>query len=336
MIRLAINGFGRIGRSTAKILIERFAEEMEIVAINDLADSATLAHLFKHDSCYGIWNHDVEIRGQDQMVVDGKPISMLSERDPAKLPWKSLKIDVVLECTGIFRTREMAQGHFDAGAKKVVLSAPAKDESPVLILGVNEETYDASMDFVSNGSCTTNCLAPVVKVLEESFGIEKGFMTTVHSFTADQRLKDAPHKDLRRARNATESIVPTTTGAATTVTKVIPRLKGCLDGLAFRVPTSTVSVVDFVCELKHPPKSVKEVHEAVEAYKQKHTGIMDISYEPLVSIDYRGNPHSSIVDALSTNLIGNNMLKIVSWYDNEWGYSNRLAELALYVGSDSM
>ncbi|HEX8974699.1 MAG TPA: type I glyceraldehyde-3-phosphate dehydrogenase [Patescibacteria group bacterium] len=328
MIKVAINGFGRIGRPSLKIAFEK--EDMEVVAINDLTDIETVAHLLKYDSSYGVYHREVDVdKGNSELIVDGTRIKYFSEKDPSSLPWKDLGIDVVLECTGIFLDKESAQKHIDAGAKKVVLSAPPKDDTPVYLLGVNEHEYQGEA-VVSNGSCTTNCLAPMIKVLDDLCGVEQGFMTTTHSYTNDQRLLDLPHKDMRRARAAALSIIPTTTGAAKTVGKVIPHLKGKLDGISLRVPTPVVSIVDFICNVKNP-KTVEQINAAfAEAAQGEMKGILDATEKELVSMDYKMNPNSSIVD-LPLTMANGNMAKIVGWYDNEWGYSNRLVEMGEYI-----
>ena len=328
MLKIAINGFGRIGRPSLKIIFEK--EGMEIVAINDLTDIETSVHLLKYDSSYGIYARNVIADKENrEIIIDGKPIKYFSEKDPVNLPWNKLGVDVVLDCTGIFLDKESAQKHIDAGAKKVVMSAPPKDDTPVFLLGVNEKDYKGET-IVSNGSCTTNCLAPMIKVLDDLCEVEQGFMTTTHSYTNDQNLLDLPHRDLRRARAAALSIIPTTTGAAKTVGKVIPHLKGKLDGIALRVPTPVVSIVDFICIVKDP-KSVDEINEAfIDASKGELKGILDATKEELVSMDYKMNPHSAIVD-LPLTMSQGNMVKIVGWYDNEWGYSNRLVEMAEYI-----
>jgi len=330
MIKIAINGFGRIGRPALKIAFEK--ENMEVVAINDLTDIKTGAHLLKYDSSYGRYGQTVEIdEAASELVVGGKHIKYFSEKEPANLPWHDLGVDVVLECTGIFNDRESAQQHILAGARRVILSAPAKDDTPVLILGVNEHEYDEANDrVVSNGSCTTNCLAPMIKVLDDTFGVEKGFMTTTHSYTNDQRLLDLPHKDLRRARAAALNIIPTTTGAAKTVGKVMKHLKGKLDGISLRVPTPVVSIVDFVCVLKKEA-TIEEINQAFnEAAAGPMAGILYAETGELVSMDFRGDPHSAIVD-LPLTMANGNLVKVVGWYDNEWGYSNRLVELAEFI-----
>lgn len=330
MIKLAINGFGRIGRPSFKIAFEK--EGLEVVAINDLTDIKTVAHLLKYDSSYGIYAKSVEADAENsELIVDGTRIKYLSEPDPAKLPWGELGVDIVLECTGVFETKEDAGKHIQAGAKKVILSAPTKDDTPVYLLGVNAEEYQGE-EIISNGSCTTNCLAPMIKVLDDNFGVEKGFMTTTHSYTNDQRLQDLPHKDLRRARAAAQNIIPTTTGAAKTVGKVLQNLAGNLDGIALRVPTPVVSITDFVCILKKEA-SVAEINSAFkDAADNELKNILAVSNEPLVSMDYKSNPHSAIVD-LPLTMANGNLVKVVGWYDNEWGYSNRLVELAEHIDS---
>jgi len=330
-LRVAINGFGRIGRNTFKAIIEKYEGKIDVVAVNDLTDAATLAHLLKFDSCFGIFGKDVEAK-EGALVVGGKEIKVLAERDPGNLPWKALGIDLVVESTGIFTDKAKAVKHIEAGAKKVIISAPAKNEDITVVLGVNEDKYDPkNHHVVSNASCTTNCLAPVAKVLHDKFGIKKGLMTTVHSYTNDQNILDLPHKDLRRARAAGLSIIPTTTGAAKAVALVLPDLKGKLNGFAMRVPTPTVSVVDFVAELA-TSASAAEVNAALkEAADGPLAGILGFEERPLVSIDFKGDERSSIVDALSTMVIGDNMVKVIAWYDNEWGYSVRTADLIVYM-----
>lgn len=328
MIKVAINGFGRIGRPSLKIVFEK--KDMEVVAVNDLTDIETSAHLLKYDSSYGIYDHDVVADKENSaLAIDGKQVKYFSEKDPTNLPWKELGIDVVLDCTGIFLDKEGAQKHIDAGAKKVVMSAPPKDDTPVYLLGVNEHEYQGET-IVSNGSCTTNCLAPMIKVVDELCGVEQGFMTTTHSYTNDQNLLDLPHRDMRRARAAALSIIPTTTGAAKTVGKVIPHLKGKLDGIALRVPTPVVSIVDFICTVKNP-KTVEQINAAfVAAADGELKGLLDATTKELVSMDYKMNPMSSIVDLPLTMSMGN-QVKVVGWYDNEWGYSNRLVEMGEYI-----
>ena len=328
--RIAINGFGRIGRMAAKAIF-RNKLPLEIVAINDLTDNATLAHLFEFDSTFGRWKK--EIKSDDESItINGKRIAVSAERDPAKLPWAELEIDIVLECTGFFRTEEAAMAHITAGAKRVIISAPAKSEGvPTFVMGVNEGDFDsAGAAVISCASCTTNCLAPVAKVLHDSFGIERGLMTTIHSYTGDQRLLDAPHRDLRRARSACESMIPTTTGAAKAVGLVLPALAGKLNGMSIRVPTPDVSVVDLTVELRDTA-TAEQINAALTAAADgEMKGILGVETRPLVSIDYRGDDRSSIVDAPSTQVIGN-MAKVVAWYDNEWGYASRLVDLAVFV-----
>ena len=330
MIKIAINGFGRIGRPSFKIAFEK--PDLEIVAVNDLTDLKTAAHLLKYDSSYGQYGRKVEIdEASLELIVDGKKIKYLMEPDPEKLPWHDLGVDIVLECTGVFEDREKAQKHLMAGARKVILSAPPKDDIPVYLLGVNKNEYDAEKDnIISNGSCTTNCLAPMIKVLDENFGVEKGFMTTTHSYTNDQRLQDLPHKDLRRARAAAQNIIPTTTGAAKTVGKVLKHLAGNLDGIALRVPTPVVSITDFICVLKKETNASEINASFQKAAEGELKNILAVTVEPLVSMDLKGNPHSVIVD-LPLTMVNGNLVKVVGWYDNEWGYSNRLVEMAEFV-----
>lgn len=324
-IRVAINGFGRIGRLTFKALLEK--GNVDIVAINDLTDKATLAHLLKYDSVHGRFNGTVEVTEQG-FTVNGDSIKILSERDPANLPWGDMNIDVVLESTGLFTDEAGAGKHISAGAKRVVISAPAKGNIPTVVLGVNEDTLTGDEKIVSNASCTTNCLAPMAKVLQENFGIEKGYINTIHAYTADQRLQDAPHKDLRRARAAAINIVPTSTGAAKAVGLVLPELKGLLDGIAMRVPVPDGSVTDFTLVLKKET-TAEEVNAAMKkAAEGPMKGIMQYSEDPLVSSDIVGNPHSNIFDSQLTAVTGN-LVKVVGWYDNEAGYSNRTAELII-------
>jgi len=301
-----------------------------------LTDAATLAHLLKYDSCYGKFNGEV-VAKDGSLVVNGKEIKILAERDPANLPWKDLGVDIVIESTGLFTSRDKAVKHIEGGAKKVIITAPAKNEDITIVIGVNEDKYDpANHHVISNASCTTNCLAPVAKVLHQKFGIRKGLMTTVHSYTNDQRILDLPHKDLRRARAAALSIIPTTTGAAKAVALVLPELKGKLNGFAMRVPTPTVSVVDLVAELDKPA-TAEEINAALkEAAEGPMKGILGYEEEPLVSIDFKQDPRSSIVDALSTMVIEGNLVKVVAWYDNEWGYSNRVADLIMYIASKGL
>ena len=331
MVKVGINGFGRIGRTVFRAAMNH--PEVGIVAVNDLTDVNTLAHLLKYDTTHGRLNAEVEAK-EGELVVDGKSVKVFAERDPGNLPWESVGVDIVVESTGLFRDRDKAALHLKGGAKKVIISAPAKDEDITIVMGVNHEKYDpAKHTIISNASCTTNCLAPFAKVIHERFGIVKGLMTTVHSYTNDQQVLDLAHKDMRRARAAAENIIPTTTGAAKAVGLVLPELKGKLNGLAFRVPTPNVSVVDLVAELSMPV-TAEEVNAALkEAAEGPLKGIMNYSEEPLVSRDYNGDPASSTIDALSTMVVGDNMVKIVSWYDNEWGYSNRIVDLAAYIAS---
>jgi glyceraldehyde 3-phosphate dehydrogenase len=324
MAKIAINGFGRIGRNAFKVAIE---QGMDIVAINDLTDPATLAHLLKYDTCFGKFEGTVEAK-EGALVVNGKEIKVIAERNPANLPWGDLGVDIVIESTGIFRKKDQAQLHIDAGAKKVIISAPGKGTKSI-VMGVNEGDYNPDEDnILDNASCTTNCLAPFAKVLNDNFEIKRGIMTTVHSYTNDQRILDLPHSDLRRARAAAESIIPTTTGAAEAVAKVIPSLKGKLTGMAMRVPTPTVSVVDLTVELGKDV-TVEEVNAALKAAADDK--VLGYTDEPLVSVDFKKDSRSSIVDGLSTMVMGGNMVKVVSWYDNEWGYSNRIVDLTKYV-----
>lgn len=331
-VRVAINGFGRIGRNAFKVAFDR--SDIEIVAINDITDTKTLAHLLKHDSNYGTYHKEVSFDDKS-IIVEGKHIIVLAETDPAKLPWSEHKVDVVIESTGFFVDPAKARAHIDAGAKKVVLSAPAKGEgATTIVLGVNEDKLPEASDIISNASCTTNCITPVAAVIESNFGIEKAMMTTVHSYTASQRLQDAPAKDLREARNAAENIVPTTTGASIAAGLAMPTLQGIFGGMSVRVPTPVVSLSDFVIITKKSV-SVEEVNEAFKAAAKEpyYQGILDVSEEPLVSSDYIGNSHSAIVDLKLTAVVGGNMLKVVAWYDNEWGYSNRLVEVVADTGT---
>jgi len=328
MIKLTINGFGRIGRPTFRRILDNHPN-IEVVAINDLTDAPTLAHLLKYDSNYGKYGKEVKTE-KDVLIVDGKRIKIFAEKDPAALPWKDLDIDVVLECSGVFTKMEDAKKHIDAGAKKVIISAPCDSpEIPTYLLGVNEKDYQGE-NIISMGSCTTNCLAPIVKILNDEYKIEHGFMTTVHSYTNDQRILDLPHKDLRRARAAAINIIPTTTGAAKTVAKAIKELEGKLDGYALRVPTPVVSITDFVCTVKKSTSVEKVNNLFKEKARGELKGILDVSDEPLVSMDFKGNTNSSIVD-LPLTMVKENLVKVISWYDNEWGYACRLAEMAEYV-----
>ncbi len=330
-IRVAINGYGRIGRSFHRI--RHRDQDLEIVAINDLTDAKTLAHLLKYDSIHGTFDAEVEVDG-DFIIIDGKKIRVFSEPNPSDLPWRELEVDIVLESTGRFRDREGASKHLEAGAKRVVISAPGKDPDITIVVGVNHEAYDPSKHYIiSNASCTTNCLAPVAKVLLENFGIRSGFLTTVHSYTADQRLLDAPHKDLRRARAAALSMVPTTTGAAKAVGLVIPELKGKFNGISIRVPTPDVSLVDFVCVVERDV-TADEVNEAFrKAADGELKGILGYTEEELVSVDFVGNSCSAVVDAKSTDVIDGTLVKVLAWYDNEWAYSVRLGDLMKVMAS---
>jgi len=329
--KVAINGFGRIGRNVFRAAATM--KNLEIVAVNDLTDAKTLAHLLKYDSVHGTFQASVEA-AEDAIVVNGKPIKVLKTRDPATLPWKELGVDIVIESTGLFTDQESAAKHIQAGAKKVIISAPGKGVDLTVCMGVNEKDYNpAAHNVISNASCTTNCLAPVAKVILENFGIVKGMMTTIHAYTNDQQILDLPHKDLRRARAAALSMIPTTTGAAKAVSLVLPSLKGKLDGLAVRVPTPNVSLVDLVVETEKST-TVEEVNAALKkAADGPLKGILDYCEAPLVSCDFNGSPASSTVDAESTNVIGGNMVKVMSWYDNEWGYSNRVLDLVSYIAS---
>ena len=333
-IKVGINGFGRIGRNAFRAAMANPA--LEIVAVNDLTDAETLAHLLKYDSIHGILDAEVKAE-KDAIVVNGKAIKVLAERDPAALPWGALGIDVVVESTGRFTDADKAAAHIKAGAKKVIISAPAKGEDITIVMGVNEDKYDAAKhNIISNASCTTNCLAPMAKVIHENFGIKHGMMTTVHSYTNDQMILDLPHKDLRRARAAAMSIIPTTTGAAKAVALVLPELKGKLNGFALRVPTPNVSLTDLVSEIEKPV-TVEEVNAALKAAAAGPLkGILAYSDEPLVSKDYNGNPHSCIIDADSTMVVDGTQLKVIGWYDNEWGYSNRVIDLIVYIGKKGL
>ncbi|MGH7780892.1 MAG: type I glyceraldehyde-3-phosphate dehydrogenase [Candidatus Binataceae bacterium] len=327
--KIAINGFGRIGRMFFRAALHK--NDLEVVAVNDITSAATLAHLLKYDSVHGTLKQEIKIEG-NSIVIDGKPIQVLAERDPAKLPWAKLGVRAVVESTGLFTARDKAAMHLAAGAKKVIISAPADGADVTLCLGVNEKTYDPGKhQVISNASCTTNCLAPVAMVLHESFGIVHGLMTTVHGYTADQNLQDGPHGDLRRARAAALSMVPTSTGAAKAIGLVLPALKGKLDGIAVRVPTPNVSIVDLTATIEREAddKAVKAAMK--KAAEGPLKGILAYSEAPLVSIDFNGNPHSSTFDAPLTRVLGNRLVKVFSWYDNEWGYSNRLADITAYV-----
>ena len=330
--RVGINGFGRIGRQSLKALIER-APDVEVVAVNDLVDTKMNALLFKHDSTYGAYPGDVS-HTDDAIIVDGREIKVLKEKDPATLPWGDLGVDIVVESTGIFTDAEKARAHLDAGAKKVIISAPAKNEDITVVLGVNDDKYDpASHHIISNASCTTNCLAPAAKVVHDLLGIQRGLMNTIHSYTNDQRILDVAHKDPRRARSAGQNIIPTTTGAAKALALVIPDLKGKFDGFSLRVPTPTVSVVDFTAEVGRET-SVEEINDAFRtAAEGPLKGIVGVSDEPLVSMDFKGDERSSIIDSASTMVIGGTMVKVIAWYDNEWGYSCRVADLVAHVAA---
>ncbi|MGL6105324.1 type I glyceraldehyde-3-phosphate dehydrogenase [Romboutsia sp.] len=331
-VKVGMNGFGRIGRAVLRIAQERLDDNIEIVAINARASAETLAHLFTYDSCYGTYKGEVEVKDEDTLVINSKEVKIVRHNDPAQIPWGELGVDVVIESTGLFTQKEKAQKHIEAGAKKVVITAPGINEDITIVMGVNEDKYDNELhSIISNASCTTNCLAPFVKVLDEVFGVEKGLMTTIHSYTNDQQILDKNHKDLRRARAAAESMIPTTTGAAKAVAKVLPQLEGKLNGFSVRVPTPTVSLVDLVCELKKNA-TVEEVNIALkEASETSLNGILGYSNKPLVSIDYRQDSRSSIIDGLSTMVLDNNMVKVISWYDNEWGYSTRTVDLVNYI-----
>ncbi len=327
--KVGINGFGRIGRQVFKAIRDNYGDSLDVVAVNDIGDVATMAHLLKYDSNYGKFNGTVEV-AEGGLSIDGKLLKVLAERDPANLPWGDLGVDIVIESTGLFTQAEKAAAHRQAGAKKVIISAPAKGEDLTIVLGVNEDKYNpAEHHIISNASCTTNCLAPAAKVVNDSFGIEKGLMTTIHAYTNDQKILDLPHKDLRRARAAAMSIIPTTTGAAKAVALVIPELKGKFDGYAVRVPTSTVSLVDFTA-IVEKETTTEELRAALKegATNGMMKNVMDYVEEPLVSIDFKGNPASSSIDASLCMVLSGNLVKVVTWYDNEWGYSNRTADLA--------
>jgi glyceraldehyde 3-phosphate dehydrogenase len=334
MVKVGINGFGRIGRNVFRAALNN--PDVEVVAINDLTDVKTLAHLLKYDSTHDRLDATVEV-GDGALIVNGKTVKVFAERDPGALPWAEYGVEIVVESTGIFTAKEKAELHLKGGAKKVIISAPATNEDITIVMGVNEDKYDpAKHTIISNASCTTNCLAPFAKVLHEKFGIVKGMMSTIHSYTNDQNVLDLPHKDLRRARAAAENIIPSTTGAAKAVSLVLPELKGKLNGMAFRVPTPNVSVTDLVVELARNV-TVEEVNAALrEAANGPLKGILNYSEEPLVSSDYNGDPASSTIDALSTMVVGDNLVKVVSWYDNEWGYSNRVVDLVKYIASKGL
>lgn len=333
-IKIAINGFGRIGRVVLRIAQENLFDGAEIVAINARADAKTLAHLFTYDSCYGTFKGEVEVQ-DNSLIINGKEIKVFNEKEAKDLPWREIGVDIVIESTGKYNDRKQAIQHIEAGAKKVVITAPAKEEDITIVMGVNDEKYDPlKHHIISNASCTTNCLAPFAKVLNEKFGIVAGSMTTIHSYTNDQQILDKTHKDLRRSRAAGESIIPTSTGAAKALAKVIPDLSGKIDGSSLRVPTAAVSITELVCEMSREI-TVEEVNNAFK-YASKHElkGILGYSEEPLVSIDYKGDSRSSIVDGLSTMVIGKKILKVLSWYDNEWGYSARVVDLINLVASE--
>ena len=334
--KVGINGFGRIGRITFRTINQYHKGELEVVAINDLADTTTNAHLLKWDSSYGPYPGTV-VASDDAITIDGHKVKVISERDPASIPWRNHGVDIVIESTGLFTDATKAAAHLKGGAKKVLISAPAKNEDVTIVLGVNEDKYDPTKhNIISNASCTTNGIAPVVKVLHDNFGVDKGLMTTIHAYTNDQRIQDMVHNDLRRARAAAVNLIPTTTGAAHAVTLVIPELAGRLHGMAFRVPVVTVSVIDFVADLKQKV-TIEQVNKAFKsAAEGPLAGIMEYCEEPLVSMDFKGNPASTIVDALSTMVIGDNMVKVLAWYDNEWGYSCRLADLTAFIAGQGI
>jgi len=331
--KVGINGFGRIGRQVLKAIRDKYPTELEVVAVNDIGDLKTMAHLLKYDSTYGRFDGTVEVSGED-LLVDGKHLKMLKETDPANLPWKDLGVDIVIESTGLFTDAEKAAAHITAGAKKVIISAPAKKEDITIVLGVNEDKYDpAAHHIISNASCTTNCLAPAAKVVHDNWVIRRGLMNTIHSYTNDQRILDVAHKDPRRARAAGLNIIPTTTGAAKALALVIPELKGKFDGFSLRVPTPTVSVVDFTAELEKDV-TLEELNQAFrDAAAGPLKGILGAEDDPLVSSDYRGDPRSSIIDLPSNMVLGGNFIKVIAWYDNEWGYSCRVADLVKFVAA---
>ena len=332
-VKIGINGFGRIGRQVTKALFELYRGDFDLVLVNDLTDSKTNAHLFKYDSTYGRFGGSVEY-DETSLTINGDKIRVTAEKDPARLPWKDLGVDIVVESTGVFTDAAKARAHLDAGAKKLIITAPAKNEDITIVLGVNDDRYDpAKHHIISNASCTTNCLAPAAKVVHDSFKIAKGFMTTVHAYTNDQRILDVVHKDLRRARAAGQNIIPTTTGAAKAVALVIPDLKGKFDGFALRVPVPTVSIVDFVCSVEKAPASAADVNAAFKAAAEgPMKGILGYTEEPLVSSDFRGDSRSSIVDGLST-MVKDDLVKVIAWYDNEWGYAVRTADLAKMIAA---
>ena len=331
-LRVGINGFGRIGRQVFKAIEENYDGVIEVVAVNDLVAPETNAHLLKYDSTYGIYDADIRVDDEGDIVVNGEVIKVFAERNPADLPWGDLGVDVVVESTGIFRKREQAAAHLEAGAKKVIISAPSPNPDVTIVLGVNGDDYDPEQHHViSNASCTTNCLAPAAKVVDDNFGIVKGLMTTIHSYTNDQRILDLVHKDLRRARAAGLNIIPTTTGAARAVGLVLPKLKGRFDGMALRVPTPTVSIVDFVAVLEKPTTTEELLDAFRAAAAGPMKGILGVCEEPLVSMDFKGDPRSSIIDALSTQVLDGDLVKVITWYDNEWGYSSRVADLCKFL-----
>ena len=334
--KVGINGFGRIGRLALNAINRYHSKELQVVAINDLTDTKTNAHLLKYDSNYGHYPGKVEAT-EDSIIVDGKPIKVLTQRDPSKIEWRDHGVEIVIESTGFFTDGQKAAQHLEAGAKKIIISAPARNEDITIVLGVNEGRYDAANhNVISNASCTTNCIAPVAKVLHQNFGINKGLMSTIHAYTNDQKILDQFHSDLRRARAAAVNIIPTTTGAAKAVTLVMPELEGKIHGVAFRVPVSTVSLVDFVADLSRKV-TAREVNEALQAAANGHLeGVLACCDEPLVSLDFKGNPASSIVDMQSTMVVADNMVKVLSWYDNEWGYSCRLGDLAAFIASKGL
>ena len=334
--RVGINGFGRIGRQVLRAILERHPDKLEVAAVNDLTDTKTNAHLFKYDTNYGIYPGTVEAT-DDSIIIDGRSVQVLSDRDPAKLPWGDMGVDVVVESTGFFTDAGRAGGHREGGAKKVIISAPAKGEDMTIVLGVNDGEYDPERhNIISNASCTTNCIATMVKVLHDNFGVERGLMSTIHAYTNDQKILDQVHEDLRRARSAAQNIIPTTTGAARAVGLVLPELNGKIHGMAFRVPTATVSVTDFVALLDRDA-SVDDINGAYEeAANNSLSGILEYCTEPLVSSDFKQNPHSCIIDSLSTMSMGGNMVKVVGWNDNEWGYSCRTADLAAFLADKGL
>jgi glyceraldehyde 3-phosphate dehydrogenase len=334
--KVGINGFGRVGRQVLKAILQNHPTELDVTVINDLTDTKTNAHLLRWDSNYGRYPGKVEATA-DAMIVDGKTVKVVAQRDPAKIPWRDFGVDIVIESTGLFTDAEKAAAHFEGGAKKILISAPAKKEDITIVLGVNEDKYDPKKHrIISNASCTTNCIAPVVKVLHQSFGVKRGFMSTIHAYTNDQRILDQVHTDLRRARAAAINIVPTTTGAAKAVALVLPELKGKLDGVSYRVPVPTVSMCDFVADLEKDV-TIEQVNQVFRTAAQGQLkGYLEYCDEPLVSMDFKGNPASSIFDSLSTMVLGGSMVKVLSWYDNEWGYSCRLADLTAYVAKKGL